>query len=98
MTDDALPLNGSRSPQTIREVGYVVEGIRDDVERLDHKVDAYIVMHGDSHKLLQVEVAANTDWRKSRQVYESLMRWVIGTNLVGIIAVIVLLLTYFEGK
>lgn len=85
MTDE--PING-RAPQNIREVGFVVDGIRKDVERLDSKMDRYVSQHAAEHVVTNAAVAANTDWRKERQVYEQLMRWVIGTNLAGIVAII----------
>jgi hypothetical protein len=87
-----------RAPQTIREVGIIVAGIREDVERLDHKVDRYVTDHQAAHTVLESACAANTEWRRERQVWERLAKWAVGTNLVAIVSLLLAIFTFVAGR
>ena len=98
MTDETFDASTTRAPQNIREVGFVVDGIRKDVERLDHKLDRYVTDHKSAHTVLESAVAANTEWRKERQVWERLAKWAVGTNLVAIVALTLAIFTFVAGR
>lgn len=98
MTDEAFDASSGRSPQNIREVGFVVDAIREDVRRLDHKLDRYVTDHESRHTVLESAVAANTEWRKERQVWERLAKWAVGTNLIAIIALTLAVVTFVTGR
>jgi len=93
MSDDPHEANGNgRSPQTVREVGFVVEGLRADIKRLDARLGGYIATHDRDHDQIDATIEANTDWRKGRQAQESLIRWLIGTNLLALVSAVVAVL------
>ena len=87
-----------RTPQNIREVGFVVDAIKRDVAALDGKLDRYVRDHQAEHRILSSAVAENTDWRKERQVWERLAKWAIGTNLIAIIGLVLALFAFLDGR
>lgn len=86
-------------------MGIYLEGMREDIERLDrkqdeglrrldNKIDAYIGTHADAHRVLDAEVRSHDDWQKKREVYEGLMRWVLGSNLAVIVGLIITVVVF----
>lgn len=103
MTDE--PRNGS--PSTVREVGIEVAhlrddfvelrtGLRDDFVELRTELRSYIAVHADAHKILEAEVRTTTDWRKERQVYEGLIKWLVGSNLAVLVGVVIAVLAFLR--
>ena len=91
-------VSNGRTPQNIREVGFVVDAIKTDLQRLEGKFDLYVTDHRGAHRVLEASVNANTDFRKERQVWERLAKWAIGTNLVAIVALVLALITFASGQ
>ena len=93
MTDE--PRNGS--PSTLREVGIEVAHLRDDFIELRQELRAYIATHADAHKVIESEVRMNTDWRKERQVYEGLVKWLVGSNLAVLVGLVIGVLVFLRA-
>lgn len=83
-------------PTTVRELGIVIGGLRDDVQRLEQRLESYIVSHGEQYKALVSEVDETTDWRQRHEVYEGLARWLIGSNLAVLIGLVIIVVEWLR--
>lgn len=78
---------------TVRELGLVISGLRDDVQRLEARLEGYIVAHGRQYEALVTEVDETTEWRQRHEVYEGLARWLIGSNLAVLLGLAIAVLS-----
>lgn len=81
---------------TVRELGLVISGLRDDVQRLEARLEGYIVAHGEQYKALVAEVDETTEWRKRHEVYEGLARWLIGSNLAVLVGLVIIVVEWLR--
>lgn len=81
------------APQTVREVGLVLQSLWDDLE--EYKIEQRLrdAAHRNEYLELKREVSDNTDFRKERMVYERLFKWLIGSNVAVVIGLIIAVIT-----
>jgi hypothetical protein len=75
--------------QTIPELGAEMRALR-------YELRAYVDRHEHELERIRLDVQLNSEWRLARQAQESVLRWLIGSNLAALIGLGIAIVALLE--